>query len=160
MKEWNDFFIACSGAAAALTGLVFVGVSISLARILSIKTLPDRALISLGLLLSILIVSLFQLVPGQWSYACSIETLLLGIILWFIVSYLDRRIYKYKPKEHKGSYMFHILLNQVSSIPYIIGGICGLCNCNCANYFITLAIITSFLKAVFDSWVLLIEINR
>ena len=53
MSEWSNFFMAILGAAAALTGLIFVGVSISLTKILSIPTLPGRALISLTLLLTI-----------------------------------------------------------------------------------------------------------
>jgi hypothetical protein len=44
MSGWENFFIAEVGASAALTGLIFVGVSINLARILSFPKLPNRAL--------------------------------------------------------------------------------------------------------------------
>ncbi|MBS1918513.1 MAG: hypothetical protein JST87_19775 [Bacteroidetes bacterium] len=44
------------GAAAVLTGLIFVGVSLNLTKILSFTSLPNRTLISLLLLLNILIV--------------------------------------------------------------------------------------------------------
>ena len=64
MKEWNDFYIAIAGASATLTGLIFVGVSISLTKILAIRGLPDRALLSLVLLLNALVLSLLFLVPG------------------------------------------------------------------------------------------------
>ncbi len=43
MNEWHDIFIATAGASAALTGLIFVEVSINLSRILAIPTLPGRA---------------------------------------------------------------------------------------------------------------------
>jgi hypothetical protein len=33
MNEWHDFLVAAADAAAALTGLIFVGVSINLNRI-------------------------------------------------------------------------------------------------------------------------------
>ena len=35
MDEWHDFFLAQAGAAGVLTGLVFVGVSINLQKIIS-----------------------------------------------------------------------------------------------------------------------------
>ena len=44
MDQWVNFFFAEVGASAALTGLVFVGVSINLKRILSLPKLPNRAL--------------------------------------------------------------------------------------------------------------------
>jgi hypothetical protein len=40
---WDNFFVAEVGAAAALSGLLFVAVSINLTRILAIPHLPARA---------------------------------------------------------------------------------------------------------------------
>ncbi len=44
MSGWENFLVAQVGASAALAGLVFVGVSINLARILSSGSLPEYAL--------------------------------------------------------------------------------------------------------------------
>ena len=56
MIGWENFFIAEVGASAALLGLIFVGVSINLTRIISIPGLPNRALLALIILLTILVV--------------------------------------------------------------------------------------------------------
>jgi hypothetical protein len=64
MSGWENFFISEVGAAAALAGLLFVGVSINLTRILSLPRLPNRALLALVILLAILVVSSLLLVPG------------------------------------------------------------------------------------------------
>lgn len=70
--QWHDLFVACAGAAAALTGLLFVAVSIHLRAILAYRGLPARALETLALLMGVLLVSVFGLVPGQGRTALGV----------------------------------------------------------------------------------------
>jgi hypothetical protein len=92
MLEWHDFFVPSTRASAALTGLVFVGVSINLNKILSIPTLPGRALISLLLLLTILIISIILLVPIKTILPYVIWLLLIALISWTIIWIVDIKI--------------------------------------------------------------------
>jgi hypothetical protein len=85
MSGWENFFIAQVSASAALTGLIFVAVSINLTRILSLPKLPNRALASLLLLLTILITSSLLLVPGQPVVVVGIEVLIVGLASWIVV---------------------------------------------------------------------------
>jgi hypothetical protein len=64
-EQWHDLFVAMAGAAAALTGLIFVAVSINLQQILKYRALPVRAVETLTILLGLLMLSVFILVPGQ-----------------------------------------------------------------------------------------------
>ena len=45
MSEWHEFFLAEAGVAAVLTGLVFIGVSINLDKIMSnpVRTAGPRS---------------------------------------------------------------------------------------------------------------------
>src|SRR5215210_848044 len=78
-SEWGDFFVASAGASAALTGLVFVAVSINIERILRYPGLPERALETVLLLPGVVVVSLLGLVPGQSRTALGAELLAEGI---------------------------------------------------------------------------------
>jgi modulator of FtsH protease len=80
-EQWHDMFVAMAGAAAALTGLIFVAVSINLERVLKFPALPPRAVETLSILVGLLVLSVFVLIPGQSLTALGAEILVLGVIL-------------------------------------------------------------------------------
>jgi modulator of FtsH protease len=160
MVGWENFFIAEVGASAALAGLIFVGVSINLSRILSLARLPDRALEAVGLLLAVLVVSSLQLVPGQPVTLLGIEILIIGLIIWLGVTRLDLRIRQKTDPQFRQVFLFNMLLSQLASLPYIIAGILVLAIGAGGLYALVFSMIFSFIKAILDAWVLLLEINR
>ena len=84
MSEWHEFFLVEAGVAAVLTGLVFIGVSINLDKIMSNPGhgLPGRALEALVLLMAVLVVTSFLLVAGQGTVLVGVEILAVGIVVW------------------------------------------------------------------------------
>jgi len=87
--DWAAFYTAQLGAAAALGGLVFVGLSLNLKKILSYAWLPVRALLELMVLMAILIISSFMLMPGQSPTALGIEIAAVGVLLFFFGSGME-----------------------------------------------------------------------
>jgi hypothetical protein len=160
MNGWENFFIAEVGASAALAGLIFVGVSINLTRILSIPGLPNRALLALILLLTILVMSSLLLVPGQSLTLIGIELLVLGLIVWITATMLDVTILRTRETQYRMPYMLNMVLTQLALLPYIVAGIIVLTRGAGGLYWLVPAIVISFIKAILDAWVLLVEINR
>lgn len=160
LRDWHDLFVSTAGSAATLTGLIFVGVSINLTRILALPKLPDRALLTLNFLMSILILSMVLLVPNQSSAHVGIEVEIIGIILWLVVIRKDISIYNNTDAKFKRLYLFNLVINQFAVLPYITGGILLLLDLEIGLYFIVAGFIISFIKSIMDSWVLLVEINR
>lgn len=160
MNEWNSLFAATAGASATLTGLLFVGVSINLTKILSTSILPKRALISIILLLTILIFSVLMLIPRQSFTELGIRILVLGCAAWLVILIADLTNTTGLSKEYRKHYIINVILDQIAIIAYLISGIIILTTGEKGLYYIVTAIVFSFIKAVIDAWVLLVEINR
>ena len=97
---WENFFVAEVSAAAALTGLLFVAVSINLTKILSFPQLPGRAGESLVMLMGALMVSTFGLVPQQPRLALGAEILGVGLLVWLFPMRIQRRAAKMDGHVH------------------------------------------------------------
>lgn len=160
MEEWHDLFVASAGAAAALMGLLFVGLSINLSKILAFPVLANRALIAAMLLLSILIQTLLLLVPHETPHIAGLCTLVIFAISWPGLSYLDLKILKEVDSFYKGRHLLKMVFDQIALLPYLIGGILMSGGSVSGYYWLVGAIIVSFIKASLDAWVLLVEINR
>jgi len=160
LQQWHDLFVSTAGSAAALTGLIFVGVSINLNRILVYPQLPDRALLTLNFLMGILILSMVLLIPGQPLSRLAIEIIVIGAGIWGIVLRKDISIYNKTDNKFKKLYLVNFSINQMAVLPYIAAGIFLLSGSAYGLYLIVLGFIISFIKSIIDSWVLLVEINR
>lgn len=160
MKQWSDFFVSILGAAATLTGLIFVGVSINLNKILTVPQLPDRAKGSLVLLMNILFVSMFCSIPNQPAFLLGTELLISGTTTWIVSFVLDVHMLKVVKAKLKGSYRMNMAFTQLAVLPTIFAGYFIIKNGAIGMYLLIPAILFSFIKAVTDAWVLLVEVNR
>jgi modulator of FtsH protease len=148
------------GASAALAGLIFVGLSINMSRVLSLPRVPERGLQTITVLLTVLLVSSLQLVPGQTTQEIGLEMLAIGAVVWVFSTWLDIGNLRHMTREVRKYWIQNAVLGQAALLPYIIGGLVTLTIGADGIYFLVPAILFSFLKAIIDSWVLLIEINR
>lgn len=160
MNGWENFFVGELGASAALTGLIFVGVSINLTKITASSHLPNRALEALVALVVVLFVSSLLLIPGQSFLAIGIEVLLLGLIDWITALFLQVDSLRKMQAQYRGAYARVILVSQIAALSFVIAGIILLIWGTTGLYWIVAATLFSFLAAFFDVWVLIIEINR
>jgi hypothetical protein len=148
------------GASAALAGLIFVGLSINMSRILSLPRVPERALQAIIVLLTVLMVSSLLLVPGQSTIEMGLEMLGVGTFAWALNMWLEVGNLEKINKEYRRFWIQNTLVGQAALLPYVIGGVVTLAFGPVGIYFLVPAVIFSFLKAMIDAWVLLIEINR
>ena len=160
MARWEAFFTAQLAAAATLAGLLFVGLSLNLAKILGNPSLAGRALSGFYLLLANLIVASLMLVPEQPPTAIGLEILLVGLALWGMISRLDVTAIRRSTAEYRRYFVRHFLMFQVAVIPYLVSGVLVLGGANSGLYWLAAAMVISLFVASTEAWVLLVEINR
>src|ERR1700759_2017005 len=114
-EAWSDFFVAEAGAAAALTGLLIVAISINLKQIAETRLLSGRAAETLILLGGVLALATFGLVPGQPLWLLGVELLAVAAVMilgvWKIL-YGARGAFH--PQEQR---WLRRLLNWSASVP-------------------------------------------
>jgi modulator of FtsH protease len=158
-SEWHELFVATAGAGAALAGLVFVAVSINIERILKFSGLPERALETVLLLLSVVVISIIGLIPGQDHVALGIELLLASLsgatVIWMLA-------FKTKPSGNEPRMWLteRLVILGWGTLPFVIGGLSVLATNGAGLYWVVFGIVGAIVGAVANAWVLLVEILR
>src|SRR5829696_4101471 len=165
MDEWHDFFLAQAGAAGVLTGLVFVGTSINLQKILSQpgSGLPGRAAEALILLVAVLTASVLVLVPGQGPVMIGAEVLVVGLATWGWVvgiQLLRLRSWRAMRADLRQAFVLRVALGQIATLPLVVAGIAVLAGGLGGLYRLVAGMVFSILVALFEAWGVLLEINR
>jgi hypothetical protein len=157
---WGSFFVAVATAGSALCGLVFVGLSLKLERIKQSPALVGRGGEALALLLFTLIFSLICLVPSISPRIAGVLILVCGLFLWLFVTNLHRTAY-HEQKETLLAYLtIRITIAQVATIPIIVSGISLIFKAGGGLAWLAFGLAMCVVVAVFDAWVLTIEIVR
>ncbi len=165
MDEWHDFFLAAAGAAAVLIGLVFVGLSINLEMIVANPTygLSGRALEALILLMAVLIATILLLVPGQGMVLAGAEVLAVGVTDWvaiLTIELLQLRNWQSLEPRLRWNFVGRVVTSQVAALTFVSAGVAVVSWGVSGLYLLVAAVILSFVVAVGNAWVLLVEIHR
>jgi len=157
--QWHDMFVAMAGAAAALTGLIFVAVSINLERVLKFPALPPRAAETLSILVGLLVLSVFVLVPGQSLTALGAEILVLGVVMGTVL--LTKRLRLPRAAGQPRTWtVTPVVVILAASLPMAAAGISVLVRGGGGLYWLVAALILGFAGSVLNAWILLVEIHR
>jgi modulator of FtsH protease len=157
---WSDFAVAVVGAAAALTGLLFVAVSINVERILAAAALTSRSASTMIFFAIPLLVGTLLLVPEQSPGFLGLELIATGLaaagsLLW--VNRPSRR----GEQEPRSSWLLLRFGTSVTVPAFlVVAGMSVLIGAGGGLYWIAPAVIEAFLAGLLTVWVLLIEIRR
>jgi hypothetical protein len=161
---WHDFFVAAAGSAAALSGLIFVAVSINLGKILAEEKeigssyLTGRALESLAALLVVLGISLVGLDPsiGRVAFAAFLLLSAAGSAVSPVRAIAAYRSSRVKPV----GYNLRLFLALLLVAAYGVAGATLLARGGGGLHWLPFAFILAVSIAASNAWILLVEVLR
>jgi hypothetical protein len=163
--QWSDFALAQLGASAALLGLVFVGMSINLKEFVGTTLLVNRALEAIVLLATVLVAATAVLIPHQSREAVGIELGALGLFTSFSVLRLQAGgradvVASGDRGPTRASIISRRVIGFGSAALIVVAGVLLLAEAGGGLYWWPVAIVTAYIGALINAWVLLVEILR
>ena len=139
-----------AGGAAALAGLLFVGLSLNLAEVLKYPGVPARAAVTLGPTIAILLTAIFVATPRVHA----VEIAVIGIFGALVAGLYQRE------ERSRARTMYLTLLPLVPAVLLIVGAVSLWLRRGGGLYWVTASVTTGFVAASANAWVLLVEIKR
>jgi hypothetical protein len=160
LADWGLAFTATASAAAALTGLLFVALSINLRQIIASPGLIARAIEVLVLLTSALIISTLLLMPAQPNAVAAIEIIAVGVAVSATVGLIQLRTDRKKLSVTNFAFAMRIVGAHSGPVFLIIGGVTLIAQTGGGLYFVVPAILATIVASIIGAWVMLVEILR
>ena len=158
--DWEPFFSAIIAAAAALTGLLFVAVSINLDRIIKGgKFLPARAAETLATLLHVVVSSALTLIPQNIRFV-GVEILVV-VVPMLVFTVRDQLGHRRRNRDDPVLWTVSRMASTgLATVPCTLAGLSLAVHWGGGLYWLAPTALLGILGAVYSAWVLLVEIVR
>jgi hypothetical protein len=143
-SAWQDFYVMLGGANAALTGLVFVALSIHLREVLDHPTLRPRAVIALTVLTTQIVIAAIVLVP-QSAELVGVE--IFGVNAAFLAVDLRQNVSLAVSRAR--------LISLAIRIAYIYAAVSLMFELPGGFYVLALAVLITLARTMASAWALL-----
>jgi modulator of FtsH protease len=154
-SQWHDYFMTVGGGAAALTGLVFVAMTLHLDEIINNPVHRHRARTILAGLTAVFIRCALVLMGGQNAQAVAVEL----IVVLLVVEAILYRSIRLATEAADSAVLLRaigsfacLVLEQIGAVVLFFGFSWGL-------YVIGLGMMSSFIFMVTGAWLLLVGVG-
>ena len=159
---WQNFYVMTGGAAAALTGLLFVAMSIHARAIMAHPVMGNRAIGTLISLLTQLAIACAILVPGQSVRAIGVE-IEVAAIFWVV--FLATSIYRARaglgtsPSRSRLRVTIESVGGSIWILLFLASGLSLILQAGGGFYVLAVVMLFMFGWNVYVSWVLVTEVS-
>ena len=157
IAAWSDFAATVGGASAALAGLLFVGLSLNLAEVLSFPGVAGRAAVTVGMTVALMLVAVLLATPGQGNRALAVE---IAVVASVVVGGVLAGGRKRPPGQGRARLAYQFALPLVPMGLLIIGAVSLWLRAGGGLYWVTAAVVIGLAAATANAWVLVVEIKR
>ena len=160
MEAWDTFAEISGSAAAALTGLLFVAVSIRIASIARSQELRNRAAQTLSLFGTVLIVSVLIAIPRQAYRTLGVELVVLAVITGTGLYILDRRAKGDRSNQAIAPALEAVTPITVTSLLLLAAGIVLVVGVPAGLYVLVGPVVVALAGGVASAWLFLTKITE
>ena len=157
MDTWEEFAVVTGGASAALTGLLFVAVSIRLDVIAASADLRSRAAQTLTLFLSITLVAILFAIPEQPEWLLGAELSALAVVGAITLLILDRRAGRHQSQHRVARVLDLLSPNAVTMALIGLGGLLTVVGVEWGLYLEVPAAIAALVGGVIGAWLFMMS---
>jgi cell division protein FtsW (lipid II flippase) len=163
MENWATFATIAGGAAAGLTGLLFVAVSIRVEVIAKSVELRIRAAQTLALFVTVLFVGILMSIPDQSDWELGAEIAALALITGVGHLVLDRNAIRDARPSDDGAHALASILdavapNAITSILLLVAGLLLVFRQRAGLDVLVVPVLVALAGGVVSAWVLLTRI--
>jgi hypothetical protein len=151
---WNDFGGAIAAVAGALTGLLFVALSVKAGALSGSPALRSRAGQTLVLFMTSVLIAVVVVSP-QPSSAIGGELVALGVIGGAALHTLDRRA-GHSPEPGIARYVERFSPNTITAVLVFVAGVSLLAGAGGGLYWLIPSVATSLVGGVVNAWLFLV----
>lgn len=161
---WSEFFLAAAGATAALSGLIFVGLSVNVRTVIDLDKrtgaplLTGRAIEALVALLNVLVISIVALTP----------TIPRGVLAAFILVVAGEsgispfrvlQATRGQPAVEKAT-LLRLVMAVALTLSLLLSGVTLAAGTGGGLFWLPAAFVLAIFVAAVNAWVLLVEVLR
>jgi hypothetical protein len=155
--DWQDFAEMIGGASAALTGLLFVAVSLNASRIAGHQGLRASAAQTLTLFIAPLVMAAVLLAPNQADWALGAELVVIGLVTSWILLGI-RRVKRSLTDDDKNLIAIFNRRgpNVMVMLLFVASGITLACGAPAGLYLLLPASLVALISGVLNAWYFLL----
>jgi hypothetical protein len=155
-EQWNNFFVVIGSGSAALTGLVFVAMTINLRGVAMDATHRYRAINMLSGFTSMLIISSFALMGHQTYRTLGIEWLIVSLLAAAINTNGYTQAFRLQGSSRYALSLVRIVGGSACYLGQIIGSLMLFFGSGTGAYIGATALIVTICYLISGSWLLIV----